>query len=584
MSFSQNHKLPALALTECSGRFPLCGVDTPVFHIAEIASGNATCLGESILGVGWSAILLWFDFNDRFVELAICLAGQNPEVGEVSVVLAIDRGLVGDGQFFAGPFDDGRAVVAIPHEAKLQRRAIDDVGRIPLVFLGIAWFEFTFVRHIYYVAVKGEFSMVSVGEAFGSIVNPNSNKIQGQRGTLDALEVPNRGIDGGALTYPRDIDLQSGHFILFHIVEPTPGAGKLQKALDTKASKVLGKALNFFGVSSPKQVAANIEDAKQLRIQRNLTPIDAGVVRGIVKRGRERIERTNASLLKANASNSALTSVSQTPLNTTTLSTVLIYMPEKITTGYGFEYQGESLRLAAAGSKIFDITKDALGGASTLTKEQQTEFTKSLGEEFGTRFGTKLIDDLGSLVGANIGARSFLEKNVRRIVNPHMQFLYRSTNQRTFEYTFHFTPHDHHESEVIDNIIRTFKFFSHPEVLGQRAGRLHGYPAEFDIQYVSRELYQGDSIGNPRTNAYYFQENDWLNRIGRCYLSNISVDYSPTGVFATHHHLSSPIPEVLQSTSDNPKVRTGNPPTNITMTLTFHELETLNRQHILEGF
>ncbi len=422
--------------------------------------------------------------------------------------------------------------------------------------------------------------MVSKGEAFGTVINPRSNRIKGIRDKLQALDIPNDGVDMGALTYPRDIDLQSGHFIMFHIVEPTPGAGKVQKSKEAEAAAAQSAILKQFLSSIFPTATAFVGAFKELQqnsrqSKTNLTPISNRNVRDIVSRGQKRIAATQNSLVKASASNTALTSITQAPLTTKSIASILIYMPEKITTGYSFQYQGESLRIAAAGSRIVDLTKNVLGGATTLTEAAKNDLTKALGEEFGTRFGTKLIDDLGALVGANVGARAFLEKNVRRVINPHMQFLYRAVNQRTFEYTFQFTAHDAHESEVVDNIIRTFKFFSHPEVIGDRAGRLHGYPAEFDIQYVSREL-------KPDGRDHHFQENDWLNRVGRCYLSGIQVDYSPTGVYATHRHHSSPLPKHLGT--DNNNTRSGNPPTNITMTLTFAELETLNRAHILEGF
>ncbi len=432
--------------------------------------------------------------------------------------------------------------------------------------------------------------MVSLGKRIGTVINPRSNKIKGVRDKLSALDIPNDGVDMGALTYPRDIDLQSGHFIMFHIVEPTPGAGKVQKSKEEESAaklfSIFKKAVKFLQPvsSSARFVTAVSEEIKNTKQSKtNLTPISNKLVRDITARGQKRIAATQAALIKASASNTSLTSITQVPLTTKSVASILIYMPEKITTGYGFEYQGESLRIAAAGSKIVDLTKDFLGGATTLTEENKAGFAKALGEEFGTRFATKLVDDLGALVGANVGARAFLEKNIRRVINPHMQFLYRAVNQRTFEYTFHFTAHDPKESEVIDNIIRTFKFFAHPEVIGDRAGRLHGYPAEFDIQYVSRELYSGDPIGKDGNNSYYFQENDWLNRIGRCYLSSIQVDYSAAGVYATHRHHESPLPKHL-SGSDVSQTRSGNPPTHITMTLTFAELETLNRAHILEGF
>ncbi len=421
--------------------------------------------------------------------------------------------------------------------------------------------------------------MAPFGSRIGTVISPASNKIQGIRSKLDALEIPNQGLDFGSLTYPRNIDQQSGHFILFHVVETTPGSGKVEA--EANLAEIGQKILPF--LPSVPFVGAFVADAVQRGLntrqaRTNLTPVPNAFIQEIASRGRKRLEDTRKSLVKAGASVAELTKLRQLPIRSQTVSTIVIYMPEKITTGYAMEYQGESLRIAAAGKGIFDLTQDVLSGATTFDEAAKGDFLRALGEEFGMRFASQLVDQLGSLVGANVGARAFLEKNVRRVVNPHMQFLFRSVNQRSFEYTFQFVPQSQEESEVIDNIIRTFKFFSHPELVG--TGRLHSFPAEFDIQYVSRELKDTKTSRGKR--QYDFQENDWLNRIGRCYLSNMAVDYSATGVYATHRHHESAIPNTLQG--ETTQVRVGNPPTHITMTLTFNEIETLNRQHILEGF
>ena len=406
-----------------------------------------------------------------------------------------------------------------------------------------------------------------LGRLIGSVISVANNKIKGVRSKLAALEDPNDGRDFGALTYPLTLDQQSGHFIMFHVVETSPGSGRVETQSDAaEAARDDTPVRPYRGLFGG---TANVGNT-------NLTRITGQDIAQIQGGGPKRVEATRNTLKGKRASVSNLT---QFEVRTETVATVVIYMPEKITTGYAMEYQGESLRIAAAGKGIFDLTRDLLGGATTLSAENKADLIKSLGEEATTRLGTQLIDQLGSLVGANVGARAFLEKSVRRVINPHMQFLFRSVNQRTFEYTFQFVPQSAQESEVVDNIIRTFKFFAHPELV-DTAGRLHGYPAEFDIQYVSRELKPTGTRGPG--GAFHFQENDWLNRVGRCYLASIAVDYTAAGVFATHRHHSSPVPGTLQGeTAQN---RAGNPPTHITMTLTFNELETLNRQHILEGF
>ena len=417
--------------------------------------------------------------------------------------------------------------------------------------------------------------IASLGKLIGTIVNPAMGAIRGARSKLDVLDSPNLGTDFGALTYPREIDSQSGHFMMFHVVVTTPGSGSLETPDDkVKAGIDTQPIVQYTGQFSGRG------DLKVGNVfLTGTTSIPGEKINQIISGGKARIAAVRQALKQVGSSVSDLTNITQKTLRSKTVTTIIIYMPEKITTGYSLDYQGANLRIATAGAKVFELTANALGLSSTLTASQMSDLREALTFEFGTSFGKKLIDDLGSFVGADIGAQALFERNVRKVFNPHMQFLFKAVNQRTFEYTFHFVAQSPQESEIIDNIIRTFKFFSHPEVTGP-SGRLHSFPAEFDIQYVSRELIpEGQrAVGH----SHHFQENNWLNRIGRCYLSGMTVDYSGAGVFATHRHHDAAVPETLQGASI--QLRKGNPPTHVTMTLIFQELETLNRQHILEGF
>ncbi len=406
----------------------------------------------------------------------------------------------------------------------------------------------------------------------GTVQSNRNNLIQGVRNKLDPLNVGTE--DLGVLKYPLDSDQLSGHFVMFHIVETTPGSGKIDT---NSAGNAIARGLSALGGQGPQSQAVaipldSVTGGSSQSVQFNEI-LPNSKQQSIVGRGRKRIDDTRKALIKRGVSSEDLTRLKQLPVNTETVGSVVIYMPEKISVGYAFEYQGEQLRIAAAGAGLVDLTKRIIDGSTNIDQAVKGDFLKALGEEFGLRVGTNLIDQLGSLIGANVGARAFLERNIRRVTNPHMQFLFRSVGQRSFEYTFHFIPQSSQESEAIDEIIRTFKFFSHPEIVG--GGRFHAFPAEFDIQYISREQ-------NPKDGQFSDKENDWLNRVGRCYLKNIAVDYSGSGVFSTHRSHAAPLPSTLQG--DTVQSRGGNPPTHITVTLSFSELETLNRQHILEGF
>lgn len=409
----------------------------------------------------------------------------------------------------------------------------------------------------------------------GTVESPRNNQTKAVENELDVLQKGDAAQDFGVLEYPLNILERSGHFIMFHIVETTPGSGVIEGTDKQQALKVANQGLDLENSEhalsvkrtlgrAPRSLANAPQTTEAKKRARDIKDIKAG--------GIKRAERTRLALVNNAASSTDMTTLSQVAMNQQTKQTIVMYMPEKITTAYGLDYQGESLQIAAAGKGLIELTGQVLSGAVSISEAAKSELIAELGEQYGLTLGANFIDQLGSLVGAQVGAKAFLEKNRRRVVNPHMQFMFRAVNQRSFEYSFSLVANSEDESKAIDNIIRTFKFFAHPTV--SDAGRYHGYPAEFDIQYYSREL---DSSGQD-----YLQENDWINRIGRCYLSSISVDYSGAGIFSTHKHQESAIPNTLQG--ETAKIRSGNPPTHISISLTFSELETLNRQHIKEGF
>lgn len=380
-------------------------------------------------------------------------------------------------------------------------------------------------------------------------LNPPGNASKSQRSVLSPLDsLTGSETPFGVLQYPVDIDNPDyGHFIMFHVVETVQGSGG--------ATGVLGADPILLSLTSLGKTAAQAD---------------------IINRGRKRIESTQNALKTAGAWTTSLISFQQIVSKQETVETIILYMPEKLTSSYAMEYQGEKMRIAAGvlsgGAAFYEKFMDIIGAGTIIDPSVKEQMRKDLATEVGMALSVKLIDQLGSIAGLNVGAGPLAERNLRFVANPHMQFLYRSVNQRTFEYTFNFVPRNFRESVAIDNIIRTFKYYSHPELLNN-TGRFHGFPAEFDIQYISK--FSSET-------GVSFQENDWLNRVGRCYLSDVVVDYAAAGTFSTFKPSSAATPEKLRGESQAD--RFGNPPTHVTLSLKFSELETLNRKHIQEGF
>jgi hypothetical protein len=116
-------------------------------------------------------------------------------------------------------------------------------------------------------------------------------------------------------------------------------------------------------------------------------------------------------------------------------------------------------------------------------------------------------------------------------------------------------PRSEQEAAEVQEIIRLLKFHQAPEVLNSNlAGGIGGFflvpPSEFDIQFY-----------------YNGRENPNIPKISTCALTNMAVDYSPTG-FAAYETLNS-IP-TLGGTGM---------PVAIRLTLQFAELEILTKSN-----
>lgn len=144
------------------------------------------------------------------------------------------------------------------------------------------------------------------------------------------------------------------------------------------------------------------------------------------------------------------------------------------------------------------------------------------------------VANLSPFGASNISPESLLTRSTGAILNPNKELLFNGVTTRQFKFSFKLTPRDGQESIVIKKIIRTLKLNMAPKITRGKNQFLRT-PNVFDLSY-RRGL----------------KEHPFLHQFKQCALTNMNVNYTGDGVYATYHDST---------------------PVSIVMDLTFKELE-----------
>ena len=228
--------------------------------------------------------------------------------------------------------------------------------------------------------------------------------------------------------------------------------------------------------------------------------------------------------------------------------TVLLQIPSQIQDGNSASY-GED--------KLNSLVGAAVGGTADMMKNVGTAIGKGDVEGAITAGGDSLknalassgvsVDAAKSLItkklaasavsvfGGNVSVNQLLSREQGQILNPNMELLFNGPTLRNFRFSFKMTPRSEKEAEQCKLIIRTFKMNMAPKVTGSGANLFLNTPNVFELRYKSG-----------------FRNHPFLHKFKQCFLTDISVNYTAEGVYATYENKE---------------------PISMTMDLTFKELE-----------
>lgn len=131
---------------------------------------------------------------------------------------------------------------------------------------------------------------------------------------------------------------------------------------------------------------------------------------------------------------------------------------------------------------------------------------------FATR---QLASSAVGILGVNITPNQILARSEGTILNPNMELLFNGPTLRNFRFSFKMSPRNREEGEQIKKIIRCFKKNMAPKVVGNTT--FLKTPNVFELTYR-----QGSN------------DHKFLNKFKQCFLSDISVNYTGEGTYATY--------------------------------------------------
>ncbi len=198
---------------------------------------------------------------------------------------------------------------------------------------------------------------------------------------------------------------------------------------------------------------------------------------------------------------------------------IYLPIPQQVTDNISVDYAQDTLNpLQAAGlSAASGLIGDPSDTLATAMQIMQTAAGTSIGPDtkkmLSTILGGKAINQLG----ANVNAQSLITRASGQVLQSNMELLFNGPTLRSFPFVFDFAPHDEFEAAEVMQIIRVMKEAIVPKK-GTNAGLFINSPDLFQLEYITADG----------------REHPFLNKFKVGAVSDISVNYTASGTYATY--------------------------------------------------
>ena len=204
--------------------------------------------------------------------------------------------------------------------------------------------------------------------------------------------------------------------------------------------------------------------------------------------------------------------------------TIMLYMPDDISTGYKANWGGKSVGAAGRAELVAK-------GSEGIIKKEVESIRRSFQQwdRWAADYGMNIIKDSVKKISGDVLSDDDLYGGISGVVqNPNAELLFQNIDMRTFSLKFRLVPRNQEEAINIKSITNLFKRNMLPstgvsQVFGWSRG--DGVAAGFikvpDLVRVA--FMRGGNINND------------VPQFKMCALSQVDINYTPDGTYATYH-------------------------------------------------
>ena len=208
---------------------------------------------------------------------------------------------------------------------------------------------------------------------------------------------------------------------------------------------------------------------------------------------------------------------------------IIMYMPEDISTGFRGNWGGKAFSNVGAGI-LRSAGGEGLDKLDNISTTAANQF-QALPAMAGSAVIRKAIQKIG---GDNLSNDDVFGSISGAILNPNTELLFSSVDMRNFQLNFKMVPRNALEAEAINNICKTFKMCTLPS---RNPGKVFG---------ASNQGLTANFIGVPNLVKVSFMKGSGLHPVlpiyKMCALTQVDVNYTPDGAYATYNdELGNPV-------------------------------------------
>lgn len=281
----------------------------------------------------------------------------------------------------------------------------------------------------------------------------------------------------------------------------------------------------------------NYQTAKEVKLDNLYWPFEVGNY-DMLKI--EAYQFVPISSLPSNETSNSLSNI-QSKGPKTSLATILLPVPESINYTDALSW-GETN--VGAISKVLGKAASAAAGGDT------EKLTASLQTAAAAGMGPLVLKKLSEVTGAN--AESITAGAGGVVLNPYKEQVFSGIGMRNFNFTWKLVPRNSAEQVRIHNIIKALRYYSLPKYSGNSGLVDSDDPLGAGLEDRWLTVPNTFSLKWQYASGVPIQS---LPNIKPCVLKNVTVNYTPDGVWATHmtnsqSGLSGPAPVAYNLTLD----------------------------------